>query len=155
MLPRCIKLGDVEALTRIFTRADVCHYATLIGDTNPIHICDAAAVAAGFDRCVVHGVLVGAMFSNLMGMRLPGPNSIYLQQTFEFIAPVLVLEEVTATVQVKEFHARKGFVWLETIVTKKKKVENKEEVVVCIRGNALGMNKFVTFEGSSVWTFKR
>ncbi len=90
LLRRIIQVGDTHTITRVFTQEDVRQFALLVGDSNPIHLDPTAAAAAGFPQIICHGILVGSLFSNIMGMHLPGPQSVYLQQTLNFVKPVLV-----------------------------------------------------------------
>ena len=73
-----------------------------------------------------------------MGMHLPGPGSIYMQQQLNFRAPVYVDEEVTATVKVMDFDTVKGNITFETVV----RVGDR----VAINGKALGRNLVVRFK---------
>lgn len=151
---RVVRVGDSHSVTRVFSQADVNTFANLIGDCNPIHLDVAAAKQAGFPNTICHGVLVGSLFSNIMGMHLPGAQSVYLQQSFQFVAPVFVGEEVTATVRVREFNREKKMLWLDTTVSKKNTKEGDGDVL-CIQGTALGLNKTLQLEGDSPWTFVR
>jgi acyl dehydratase len=90
-----------------------------------------------------------------MGMHLPGPQSVYLQQTYSFLRPVVVGEEVTATAVVREFSRHKSLIWLDTVVTKAGDRAAAGAPVVCITGSALGMCRVVEFVGESPWTFVR
>ena len=148
---RVIRIGDKAALKHKFTQNDVKTFSQLCGDHNPIHLQREAAVTAGFPNCLCHGALVGSLFSTIMGTDLPGPASVYLYQTFQFVAPVFVGDEVEATVIVKEFMKSKGLIRLNTTVSKR----GPEGDVLCISGEAVGMNKTVTFDGESAWTFVR
>lgn len=153
---KVVRVGDSHSLSRTFTQADVDAYAKLIGDHNPIHLDANAARTAGFPNTICHGVLVGSLFSTIMGMHLPGPQSVYMQQSFQFTAPVFVGDEVTATVRVKQFHKDKKMLWLDTTVTKAiKRADGQTETVACIQGSALGLNKTLVLEGDSEWTFVR
>ena len=140
---RIIRVGDSYSVKRVFTKEDVATFAKLCGDSNPIHLDDAAARKAGFDGCIVHGALVSSLFSYIMGVHIPGPDSIYLHQSVQFQAPVLVGEEVEATVTVKKFRKDKGLIDHDTIVTRVR------DGKVAIRGNSLGMNKVVSLEGDT------
>ena len=147
--PRCIRLGDFVETHRTFTTSDVAIYSKLVGDTNPIHLDPAAANKAGFDNCIVHGMLVASLFSDILGRDLPGPQSVYVSQTLQFKAPVLVDHAVTTRIEVVEFAAKKGLIALRTTVT------NNTTGKLAIDGTCIGMNKVVTFEGESQWTFQR
>lgn len=60
----------------------------LTGDTNPIHQSLPAAQAAGFERCLVPGIMAASLFPALIGSAVPG--ALYLTQTLKFRAPVQV-----------------------------------------------------------------
>lgn len=150
--PRIVRVGDTHVMHKTYTQEDVRLYASLIGDLNPIHQNIEAAKKAGFTNCVVHGMLVASLFSTSMGMYLPGPQSVYLHQAVDFTAPVIVGDPLEITVRVKEFHKSRSLILLETTVEKPKEGGGK---IVCVKGQGLGMNKAVTLEGESVWTFTR
>ena len=94
------KPGDRAVVDHIFTAADVADFARLSGDHNPIHTDAGAARAAGFDREVVHGVLLTSLISRLLGTQLPGPGTILLGQDVRFRRPVLVGDRIRACVEV-------------------------------------------------------
>lgn len=100
---RLAQVGDRYDLQRRFTADDVSLFAGVSSDDNPMHT-DAAYAAQGrFGKCVVHGMLVGSLFSAIVGQRFPG--SIYLSQTFDFRKPVYVGETVVATIEVQDVRA--------------------------------------------------
>ena len=49
-----------------------------------------------FGQRIAHGMLSGSFISTVIGTKLPGPGSIYISQTLNFMAPVLIGETVTA-----------------------------------------------------------
>jgi len=49
---------------------------------------------------VVHGVLIASYVSALVGMRLPGPGSLWAQQTFRWLEPVFIGDELTISLTV-------------------------------------------------------
>lgn len=147
--PRTIRLGDSEVITRRFTQSDINTFSELVGDRNPIHLNPEAAKKAGFPNTICHGMLVASLFSNVMGMQLPGPQSVYLSQHVSFRAPVLAEEEVIATVKVEQFYRKKGLILLRTSV-EKEGADGKR--ILCIDGHAMGMNRVVSFDGESEWS---
>jgi acyl dehydratase len=55
-----------------------------------------------FHKVIAHGMWGGALISTLLGTKLPGPGTIYLNQTLKFLAPVGLGDTVTATVSAVE-----------------------------------------------------
>jgi acyl dehydratase len=56
-------------------------------------------------------------------MKLPGPGSIYLSQTLNFLHPVKIGDMITATVEVVRYREDKGIVTLDTRCTNQEGVE--------------------------------
>lgn len=97
-----MKVGDSASLQRRFTEADVQAFASLTGDHNPAHLDEEYARGTIFKTRIAHGMLVSALFSALLGTRLPGLGTIYTGQTLQFRRPVYLDELITATITVKE-----------------------------------------------------
>ncbi len=83
-----IKKGDEAMFTETISELLAARFTELSGDRNPLHTDAAYAATTRFGRPVVHGMLVGALFSRLIGMHLPGRNSLYLSQTMRFHSPL-------------------------------------------------------------------
>jgi acyl dehydratase len=92
----------------------VAQFGRLSGDMNPLHLEPDAWVGTPFTGNLVHGALTASLFSQLMGMELPGPGAVYLSQTLKFQAPVYIGEAVTATVTVTHVRTDKRIITLET-----------------------------------------
>lgn len=110
-----LKVGDSASLTKKMTEAEVKLYATLSGDTNPVHLDEAYAQTTIFKTRVVHGMFVSSLFSALLGNHLPGNGTIYLGQELRFTKPVFLNDTVTATVTISELVAEKNRAVLETV----------------------------------------
>ncbi|MFW6449028.1 MAG: MaoC family dehydratase [Halobacteriota archaeon] len=95
-----IEVGDVVTFTKHLSRDDVEAFARISGDTNRLHLDESYAAETRFKGPIVHGTLVSGMISAALA-RLPG-LSIYLSQDLEFLAPVPIGTEVTATAEVLE-----------------------------------------------------
>ena len=108
------KVGDSASITKRFSSEDVARFAEVSADANPIHLDDAAAAESVFGQRVVHGMLVGSLFSALIGMQLPGKGSIYLGQNLSFKAPVMIDDEITATVEITSIREGKPIMKLRT-----------------------------------------
>lgn len=126
-----IRPGARATIEHTFTAADVTTFARLSGDENPIHLDGDAARTAGFEREVVHGVLVCSLISRLLGTRLPGPGTILLAQDLRYRRPVYPDQAARATVEVVSVREDKPVVVLRTWVeTDEVVVEGEATVVV-------------------------
>lgn len=76
------------------------------GDSNPMHIDAEFAIEAGMSGPIAHGMLIGSLFSQIIATDLPGPGSIYVGQTLNFLAPVFVGAEVEVLVTVQSHIGR-------------------------------------------------
>jgi acyl dehydratase len=126
-----LKVGDSVSLTKAFSEDEVRQFADISEDTNPIHLDKAFAAESIFGQRIVHGILVASLFSGLIGVKLPGEGTIYLGQTLSFKAPVLIGEQVTATVEIVKIRDDKPIVTLRTLcVNSKGQVAVEGEAVV-------------------------
>ncbi len=113
-MSKTLNVGDTASITRVFTDADVRLYADLSGDHNPVHLDEAFAAASQFGQRIVHGMLVGSLFSTLLGEHLPGHGAIYMSQELKFKAPVYLNTEVMASVEITALRDGKPIVTLKT-----------------------------------------
>ncbi|MFZ4805789.1 MAG: MaoC family dehydratase [Hyphomicrobiaceae bacterium] len=99
--------GMEARLVKTITEADVIGFATVTGDCNPIHLDPVYAAATPFKSRVAHGMLTGGLLSAVFGTTMPGPGAIYVSQTMNFRAPVMLGDTVTAVVRVVELFGPK------------------------------------------------
>ncbi|MFZ5610158.1 MAG: MaoC family dehydratase [Pseudomonadota bacterium] len=95
-------VGQQARLRKTIERADVVGFAAITGDTNPVHLDEDYARGTQFCGCIAHGMLTGSLFSTLLGTQLPGHGAIYLSQSFKFLAPVWIGDQVEAEVTIAE-----------------------------------------------------
>lgn len=103
-----LEIGMSRSLTKAIDEATVRAFAEVSEDRNPIHLDEATGAASIFGERIAHGMLVGSLFSALLGERLPGHGTVYLAQSLKFLAPVPLGTEVTATVTVAEILPERG-----------------------------------------------
>ena len=72
-----IQIGEKASFTVKITKEMVEIFAQLSGDFNPLHMDDTYAEKTKFGKRVCHGMLLSSLFSQLVGMFLPGKNSLY------------------------------------------------------------------------------
>lgn len=97
--------GDSAELQIAVTAENIESFARTSGDTNPIHLDDAAARAAGLTGRVAHGVLSLGFCSAVLGTLLPGPGTIAVDLSVKFLRPAYIGDTVTCRVEVAEKHA--------------------------------------------------
>ncbi|CAK8685514.1 unnamed protein product [Clavelina lepadiformis] len=100
-----ISIGDHVKAVRSFCYNDVAMFARLSGDFNPIHL-DAAFAKNVFNGPIVHGALINAFISSLLGTRLPGPGTIAFSQDVRFPQPLYIDEKVQGSVVISAIKKR-------------------------------------------------
>lgn len=125
-----------EGMTDIFgktiTDADICIFAGVSGDTNPVHLNDEYAKATMFKGRIAHGMLGAAFISAVFGTKLPGPGCIYVSQTLKFKAPVKVGDTLMARVTVRKLIPNKKFAEFDTVCTVGDKVVIEGEALIMV-----------------------
>lgn len=110
-----LTVGQSESVSKTVTDDDLQKFGDVSLDHNPVHFDEAYAKGTMFGGRIAHGMLTASLFSGLLGMRLPGPGTIYLSQTLKFKAPVRLGETAVATITVKEIIAEKKRVILDCV----------------------------------------
>jgi 3-oxoacyl-[acyl-carrier protein] reductase len=93
--------GELARWSHRISDEDVDAFAALSGDDNPLHLDDDFARRHGFRSRVVHGMLLSAWLSRMLGTTLPGPGVLWLAQDSRFLAPAYVGDEITIEVRIK------------------------------------------------------
>ena len=83
-----IEIGQSWTHDFIFTQEQVNAFANISGDNNPLHINPEYAAQTAFRKPIMHGMLGACVFSKVFGTIKPGPKSIYLSQSLEFLKPM-------------------------------------------------------------------
>lgn len=92
-----------------FTTTQVAEFAQVTGDTNPVHLDPNYAAQTAFRTPVVHGMLGAAVFSRVFGTIFPGPGTLYLSQSLDFLLPIRTGKMYLARFSVLEEVGRKRF----------------------------------------------
>ncbi|HXC54560.1 MAG TPA: MaoC family dehydratase [Rhizomicrobium sp.] len=97
-----LKPGMAESFTKTVTARDVELFGEVSGDVNPVHFDEAFAAQTVFKGRIAHGVLSASYISTVLGMKMPGPGTIFMSLTTRFRAPVRIGDSVVATCTVRE-----------------------------------------------------
>jgi phosphate acetyltransferase len=90
--------GDTASLVRTLTYEDIELFAIMSGDVNPAHVDEAFAKSDMFHKVVAHGMWGGSLISTVLGTQLPGPGTIYVEQSLHFRRPVGLGDTITVSV---------------------------------------------------------
>ena len=115
-----LRVGQSAQMTRQVSGQDILAFAAVSGDVNPAHLDVAYARDTLFHGVIAHGMLGRALISAVLGTQLPGPGTIYLEQSLQFMRPVHIGDELTASVTVASLEAAKKRVTLDCEVTNQK-----------------------------------
>ncbi|MCF6776604.1 MaoC family dehydratase [Thiotrichales bacterium 19X7-9] len=127
-----IKIGQKASFSKTITETDIYLFAGVSGDLNPAHINEEKAKNTRFKKRIAHGMLTASFISTVIGMQLPGPGTIYLEQSIRFKAPVYIGDTIKAVVEITALDIDKNRVQLDTFCY------NQDGELV-VEGNALVM----------------
>lgn len=112
-----LPLGASAHSSRTITAEDLRAFAALSGDGNPAHLDAAFAAATPFRAPIAHGMFAAGLLSALLGTRMPGPGTIYLNQSLSFRRPLYVGDILTLTVTVSGRNEAKRWLCLDCLGT--------------------------------------
>jgi 3-hydroxybutyryl-CoA dehydratase len=111
---KTMNVGDFRSYERIITSEDVRQFGTLSGDTNATHFDPVYAAKTIFKKPIVHGMLLGSLFSKIFGLDYPGEGTIYCSQSLKFLKPVYPDTVLTVKVTVREINVERNRAWFTT-----------------------------------------
>lgn len=117
-----LNVGDKATFEKSCTDKDIVLMAACSGDANPVHLDESFAADTQFGTRIAHGIWTGSLVSAAVGMRLPGPGTIYLRQEFNFKRPVKMGDHLTASVEVAEKREKNNVLLNVAVVNQKGKI---------------------------------
>jgi len=93
-----ISVGDAASIQRTISQQDIQLFAIASGDMNPTHLEDDVARDCGLSAATAHGMWSAGLISAVLGVKFPGPGTVYASQNLRFHAPARVGDTLTATV---------------------------------------------------------
>ncbi len=134
-----LEVGDKATFRKTITDGDLSLFAGATGDTNPYHFDDLYSSKGRFGKRIAHGMIVTGLISTVLGTRLPGPGTIYLNQNIAFKKPVFIGDTITAVAEITKIHETKPIVTLSTNC-----YNQKDELV--IEGEAIVLVDYVDMD---------
>ena len=116
-----ISIGQQESFIVKITESMVKEFGNFSGDLNPLHMDNKFAESSPFKKRIVHGMLLAAFFSQLIGMRLPGKNALYFSQTLNFRSPCYIDDEIQIIGEIIEKSDSTRMITISTSIFNKSK----------------------------------
>lgn len=113
-----LTVGQKASRSLTLTEAHVKTYAELTGDHNPLHFDEAFVANTKFKQLVVQGGLTTGLLHALVAMDMPGPGTVFLNQNWQFTAPVFIGDTITAEAEVLKVHDSKPVTQLKIKITR-------------------------------------
>ena len=123
--------GDRAELSRKVEAADIDLFTRISGDRNPLHYDEQAARRSRFGEIIVQGGVTSAILNAVVAERLPGPGTVFLNVSWNFLAPVRPGDTITGAVEVLEARDDKPITRLRTTVTRHDGTTVLEGTAVC------------------------
>lgn len=125
-----IQVGDSYAEEITFDEVQFSSFIDITKDTAGIHTSRAFSKEKQFDNLVVHGFLLSVHFSRMLGMELPGENTVIGSIDLKFHEPVYLGDVVRYCATVKRIIQPLGSVLLELEI-------KKSTGSVCVEGKTM------------------
>ena len=102
--PDDVHEGMQHSIETTFSESMVNSFAQLSGDYSSLHMDNDYALSAGFDKGrVVHGVLLLAFASQLIGMYLPGKRALIQSMSSQFRRPTYINDTLIFKASVTQY----------------------------------------------------
>lgn len=95
-----LSIGDSASLARTLSHRDIELFSVMAGDAAPMNLDEGVTHSEQFQATVAHGMWAVALLSTVLGTRLPGPGTMFLDQALHFVKPIAVGDAITVSVRV-------------------------------------------------------
>jgi len=95
-----IHIGKKISLTKKINKDLISQFVKLSGDNNPIHVNENYAKKTSYKNIVAHGMLSETFLSTIIGTKLPGKGSLWIEKEVKYIKIVRVNDLITFNAEV-------------------------------------------------------
>ncbi len=97
-----LQVGDIYECPLSFSQEQERLFMKLTGDENPVHWDQSIAEEEGYEKPILHGMLVASIIGKVIGMDFPGVGTVNIERCFKFIRPLYAGEEYALRLKVVE-----------------------------------------------------
>lgn len=112
------------------TERSVADFASVSGDSNPLHVDEEYARSTNFEGRIVHGAYQVGLASAMAGMYLPGRDVLLASINSKFPKPLYYPCRVRVTGEITNWNPRNQWGTLRVVVTDLKRTEPTAEITV-------------------------
>ncbi|MDA9806279.1 SDR family oxidoreductase [Alphaproteobacteria bacterium] len=113
-------VGQSVSFTKHISIIELQQFVTLTGDDNPLHVDHQYAKNTVMRKTVVHGMLTVSFISTLIGKHLPGPGSLWVNQSIDFLRPCRLGDNLLIEAKITKITKRASLIDIEVCVTNQK-----------------------------------
>ena len=113
-----LEVGRTATRAMTVTEEHVRRYAELTGDRNPLHFDPEFAARTRFGRLTAQGGTTTGLLHALVAEDMPGPGTVFLSQSWKFVAPTYIGDTIVATAEVTSVHPVKPVCSLDVKVSR-------------------------------------
>lgn len=113
-----LEVGQKATRSITLTTKHVELYSEITGDRNSLHYDEDFTSKTRFGRLIVQGGLTTGLLHALVAMDMPGPGTVFLNQNWNFVAPVYIGDTITAEAEVLKVHPTKPVTTLGIKITR-------------------------------------
>ena len=108
-----LEVGQKAQREMSVTVAMVKSYAEITGDYNPLHFDEEFTSKTRFDGLICQGGITTGLLHALVAMDMPGPGTVFLNQSWSFPKPVYIGDTITAEATVTSANNRRSIAKLD------------------------------------------
>lgn len=116
--------GDTATFSRTLSEDELVLFAAVSGDVNPMHLDPEFAANSMFKERIAHGMWSGALISAALATVMPGPGTVYLEQSLSFRRPVKLDDTLTVCLTILRKEPKNRVVFKCTVTN-----QNNQKVV--------------------------
>lgn len=133
--------GDTATFTRTLTEDELVLFAAVSGDVNPVHLDPDFAADSMFKERIAHGMWSGSLISAALATVMPGPGTIYLEQSLSFKRPVKLDDTLTVQLSVLKKEPKDRVVFGCVVVNQNDETVVSGEAKVIAPTQKMALNK--------------
>ena len=118
-----VRVGQKADREMRVTEEKVEAYARITGDYNPLHFDSEFTARTRFERLIVQGGITTGLLNALVAMDMPGPGSVFMEQSWRFPRPVYIGDTIRAEATVRSVHESKPIAEIDVVITNQQREE--------------------------------